>query len=177
MIHYQLRCSAAHEFDGWFQDSAGFEKLAAAGLVECPHCGGTQVTRALMAPAVRKSRRKAAPVPAPGEKGEEAGKPAAASGPASVPASPPPDDGGMSQRVAAGPIPAQLLAMLQRMRAEVEKSCDYVGDGFAEEARKIHNGEVEARGIYGEATEAEAEALAEDGIDIARLPWVPRADG
>ncbi|NKC29919.1 DUF1178 family protein [Falsiroseomonas selenitidurans] len=171
MIHYQLRCQATHEFDGWFQDSAGFEKLAAVGLVECPHCGSTQVSRALMAPAVRKSRRKAAPAPLP----EEA-PPAAA--PAPAPSAPPqPEPGGMSQRVAAGPIPAQLLAMLQRMRAEVEKSCDYVGEGFAEEARKIHNGEAEARGIYGEATEAEAEALAEDGIDIARLPWVPRADG
>ena len=169
MIHYQLRCGAAHEFDGWFQDSAGFDRLAAAGLVECPHCGGTQVVRALMAPAVRKSRRKVAAAAPPEEKPAD---PAPAA-PAPVPA----DSGGMSQRVAAGPIPAQLLAMLQRMRAEVEKSCDYVGDGFAEEARKIHNGQVEARGIYGEATEAEAEALAEDGIDIARLPWVPRADG
>ncbi|MDO9499214.1 DUF1178 family protein [Falsiroseomonas sp.] len=172
MIHYQLRCAATHEFDGWFQDSAGFEKLAAAGLVECPHCGSTQVTRALMAPAVRKSRKKAAPAPVV----EEDGKPAEAPPPPPPPTSPPPEDGGMSQRVAAGPIPAQLLSMLQRLRAEVEKSCDYVGDGFAEEARKIHNGEVESRGIYGEATEAEAEALAEDGIDIARLPWVSRAD-
>jgi hypothetical protein len=170
MIHYQLRCGASHEFDGWFQDSAGFDKLAAAGLVECPHCGATQVVRALMAPAVRKSRRKVVAPPVTEDK-------PAASEPAAPPAPVPPDSGGMSQRVAAGPIPAQLLAMLQRMRAEVEKSCDYVGDGFAEEARKIHSGEVEARGIYGEATEAEAEALAEDGIDIARLPWVPRADG
>lgn len=166
MIHYQLRCGAAHEFDGWFQDSAGFEKLATAGLVECPHCGGTQVSRALMAPAVQSSRKKATPPPVAEEKPPEAAPPAP---PAEVP--------GMSQRVAAGPIPAQLLAMLQRMRAEVEKSCDYVGEGFAEEARKIHNGEVEARGIYGEATEAEAEALSDEGIDIARLPWVPRADG
>ena len=80
-------------------------------------------------------------------------------------------------QMAAGPMPAQLIAMLQRLRTEVEKSCDYVGKDFAEEARKIHNGEVEARGIYGEATDAEAESLAEDGIDVARLPWVPRADG
>jgi hypothetical protein len=79
--------------------------------------------------------------------------------------------------MAAGPIPAQMLAMLQRLRAEVEKSCDYVGPDFAEEARKIHNGEAEPRGIYGEATDAEAEALAEEGIEVARLPWVPRADG
>ncbi len=67
--------------------------------------------------------------------------------------------------------------MLQRMRAEVEKRCDYVGPGFAEEARRIHNGESEARGIYGEATPEEAERLADDGIEVASIPWVPRADG
>jgi hypothetical protein len=74
-------------------------------------------------------------------------------------------------------MPAQLVAMLQKLRVEVEKTCDYVGKDFAEEARKIHHGETEARGIYGEATESEAEALAEEGIDIARIPWVPPADG
>jgi hypothetical protein len=50
------------------------------------------------------------------------------------------------------------------------------GGDFAEEARKIHHGEVEARGIFGEATEDEAEALREEGIDIARIPWVPPSD-
>ncbi|MGG5812304.1 DUF1178 family protein [Falsiroseomonas sp. CW058] len=163
MIHYQLRCAAGHEFDGWFQDSAGFDRLAGAGLVECTHCGGTQVERALMAPAVVSSRRKAAAPEPP--------KPAEAPAPAPVP------EPASGQRLAAGPMPAQLVAMLQKLRAEVEKSCDYVGSDFAEEARKIHNGEAEARGIYGEATEAETEALAEDGIEVARLPWVPRADG
>lgn len=160
MIHYKLRCHAAHEFEGWFQDSAGFDKLAAAGLVECTHCGSTQVERALMAPAVVSSRKKAKP-PAP---------------PAAPPAkaAPAPPHG---PQMAAGPMPAQLVAMLQRLRAEVEKSCDYVGKDFAEEARKIHHGEAEARGIYGEASDADAEALAEEGIDVARLPWVPRADG
>jgi hypothetical protein len=165
MIHYKLRCAAAHEFEGWFQDSAGFDKLAQAGLVECTVCGSTQVERALMAPAVVSSRKKAKP-PAP--------PPAPPSG-AAAPEAPPPSPTG--PQMAAGPIPAQLVAMLQRLRTEVEKSCDYVGKDFAEEARKIHNGEAEARGIYGVASDAEAEALAEDGIDVARLPWVPRADG
>jgi hypothetical protein len=41
----------------------------------------------------------------------------------------------------------------------------------------MHRGETEFRGIYGEASDADAEALQEEGIDIARLPWVPRADG
>jgi hypothetical protein len=165
MIHYQLRCDAGHEFDGWFQDSAGFDKLAKAGLVECTHCGGTEVTRALMAPAIAKGR--AAPPAVP----EATAAPAAA--PVAIPAPMSAD----AQPMAAGTIPPKLVALLQRVRAEVEKNCDYVGRDFAEEARRLHRGESERRGIYGEATDAEAEALADEGIDVARLPWVPRADG
>ena len=168
MIHYQLRCDStagqSHQFDGWFKDSAGFEKLAAAGLVQCPVCGGTEVSKQLMAPAIPKKGRtpvKEAPPPPP--------LPAAP--PAPAPAVAPP------QAAAAGPMPAQMLALLQRIRTEVEKSCDYVGKEFAEEARKIHRGESDRRGIYGEASDTEAEALKEEGIEVARLPWVPRADG
>jgi hypothetical protein len=161
MIHYQLRCTGGHEFDGWFQDSAGFERLAKAELVECPHCGGTEVSRALMAPAIAKGRdAPAVAQPAP---------PAPPAAPIAAV--------GDAQPMAAGPIPPKVVALLQRMRAEVEKSCDYVGRDFAEEARKLHRGESERRGIYGEATDAEAEALADEGIEVARIPWVPRADG
>ena len=83
----------------------------------------------------------------------------------------------MPGAVAGAVLPDQVRALLQRMRAEVETSCEHVGDRFAEEARAIHNGETEARGIYGEATPEQAEALADDGIEITRIPWVPRADG
>jgi hypothetical protein len=76
-----------------------------------------------------------------------------------------------------GAIPDGMRAILQRMRAEVEKHCDYVGPEFAEEARKIHRGESQARGIYGETSPEQAEALSEDGIEFSRIPWVPRADG
>jgi hypothetical protein len=154
MIHYQLRCEQAHEFDGWYRDSGAFEKLTAAGMVECPVCGTEKVARALMAPAIAKARMPRAEEPA-------------------VVALPPPPQ----QQAAAGPIPAQMVALLQKMRAEVEKNCDYVGPGFADEARKMHKGETEFRGIYGEASDTDAEELREEGIDIARLPWVPRADG
>ena len=67
---------------------------------------------------------------------------------------------------------AQLKALSEKMR----ENADYVGDKFAEEARKIHHGEAEARGIFGEASEDEAEALREEGIEIARIPWVPPSD-
>lgn len=158
MIHYDLRCGAGHEFDSWFKDSAAFEKQAKAGFVQCPICGSTEVSKQLMAPAIPKkgrTRTKDLPPPAP---------------PAQAPAAQP-------SQAAAGPMPAQVIALLQRMRAEVEKNCDYVGKEFAEEARKIQRGESDRRGIYGEASDADAEALKEEGIEIARIPWVPRADG
>lgn len=156
MIHYNLRCKQDHAFDGWFNDSVSFDKQAKRGLVECPTCGDTKVERALMTPAVSTSR-----AVAPCE-------PVAVEAPAAPPA--PVMAGG-------GRMPAQLIGMLQKLRAEVEKNCDYVGPELADEARKIHRGEAEERGIYGEATPDEAEALADEGIELRQIPWVPRADG
>nr|HQU05530.1 DUF1178 family protein [Acidocella sp.] len=57
MIHYQLRCAEAHEFDGWFKDSDNFERQAKRGLISCPTCASTKVDRALMAPQLRKKGR------------------------------------------------------------------------------------------------------------------------
>ncbi|HXT79082.1 MAG TPA: DUF1178 family protein [Acetobacteraceae bacterium] len=171
MIHYQLRCSQDHEFDGWFKDSATFEKQAKRGFVECPACGDTKVSRALMAPAV--STREAAPVPVPVE--QPATQPATQ--PGGQVASAPAQAARKAAMAAGGPMPAHLTAMLQRMRAEVEANCDYVGPAFADEARKIHRGESEKRAIYGEATSQDAETLADEGIEVSRIPWVPRADG
>ncbi|NWG45580.1 MAG: DUF1178 family protein [Alphaproteobacteria bacterium] len=67
----------------------------------------------------------------------------------------------------------RLRAVLAALKAEVEASCDYVGEAFAEEARAIHYGESDPRGIYGEASGAEVEALLEEGITIAPLPRLP----
>ena len=74
------------------------------------------------------------------------------------------------------PDAAQALTLLRTLRKVVEESHENVGDRFAEEARKIHYGETEHRGIYGQATEEEAEELADEGIEVGRLPWVPLAD-
>jgi hypothetical protein len=72
--------------------------------------------------------------------------------------------------------PAQLRRMLQELRRHIETHCDYVGDRFAEEARRIHRGEATPRGIYGEASQEDSEALAEEGIEVARIPWIPPND-
>jgi hypothetical protein len=68
---------------------------------------------------------------------------------------------------------AEVMRELVELRRKVEENCDYVGNRFAEEARRIHYGEVEERGIYGEATEAETTELKEEGIEVGRIPWVP----
>jgi len=155
MIHYRLRCEAGHEFESWFANAAGFDRQAAAGLVECPVCGAARVTRALMTPAVGRKGRKRQSEP--------------------VAEAPPPAPAQLNspEKMAAGPMPAQLVALLQRMRGEVEKNCDYVGGGFADEARRIHHGEVQTRGIYGEATGEEVKSLAEDGVSFMPLPVLP----
>jgi hypothetical protein len=74
------------------------------------------------------------------------------------------------------PSPAEMRRALQQLRKHVETNCDYVGPGFADEARRIHRGESEVRGIYGEATKEESRALADEGIEVASIPWVPTSD-
>src|ERR1700748_3510199 len=78
----------------------------------------------------------------------------------------------------AGPpmSPAQMRAALMELRRQVGSNCDYVGPQFAEEARKIHYGEVDTRAIYGEATETESQELAEEGIKFGRIPWLAPSD-
>lgn len=71
---------------------------------------------------------------------------------------------------------AVMRKALVELRDHVEKNADYVGDQFAEEARKIHYGETDKRNIYGEATKEEARELAEEGVDVAMIPWLPRSD-
>ena len=79
--------------------------------------------------------------------------------------------------VAAKPgMPPEMMQALRKLREAVESNCDYVGPRFPDEARAIHYGEREVRGIYGEASDKEAKALSEEGIEVARIPWLPRGD-
>jgi hypothetical protein len=143
MIRYDLICDKGHEFDGWFRDSATYDKQARRGFVSCSVCGSSKVEKQLMAPGIpAKSNRK--------------------------------DD--VPQKMVAGPVDprvAMMMKMMREMRQHVEENADYVGDKFAEEARKIHFAEAEARGIYGEATAEEATALIEEGIEVFPLPRLP----
>lgn len=72
---------------------------------------------------------------------------------------------------------AAMVHMARAMRTHVEQNFENVGDRFAQEARAIHLGEAEARGIWGQASSEEAKALVEDGVQVAPLPEVPKIDG
>ena len=81
-----------------------------------------------------------------------------------------------SRQVEVTPSPAQLRKALQELRRQIETNCDYVGERFAEEARRIHYGETDPRSIYGEASADDAKDLAEEGIEVSRVPWLPPTD-
>ena len=82
-----------------------------------------------------------------------------------------------TKRTVRDPEPAKMQAMMMeaagRIRAHVEENFDDVGDAFASEARAIHEGKAEDRGIYGQATPIEVRDLVEDGVPIAPLPPEP----
>lgn len=84
--------------------------------------------------------------------------------------------GTKAQRAAPAPdakMREMMMTALGEARRQVEENFDYVGDRFAKEARDIHEGRSEDRGIYGEATPKEVTALLEDGIKVAALPPAP----
>ncbi|MEE4237075.1 MAG: DUF1178 family protein [Anderseniella sp.] len=144
MIRYSLICDKEHGFDGWFGSSDDFDKQVKRGLVECPMCGSIKVSKALMTPGVpAKSNRKNDAEPV------------------------------KALHAPADPKLQAMMQMVRKLREQVEANADYVGDRFAEEARRIHYGEEDPRGIYGEATLQDAVELHEEGIDVLPLPKLP----
>lgn len=138
MIRYTLTCDQDHQFESWFQSSAAFDNLAAAGHLSCAICGSATVERALMAPSV----------PAKG-----------------------------NTKIAAPDLSApasDVETAVAKMRKDVEDNSDYVGMKFADEARKMHDGEAPERAIYGEAKLDDAKKLIEDGVPVAPLPFMPK---
>jgi hypothetical protein len=71
------------------------------------------------------------------------------------------------------PMREMMMEAMGKVRQLVEDHFDYVGDAFATEARAIHEGRSEDRGIYGEASPQEVRALVEDGVNVAPMPPAP----
>lgn len=159
MILYRLRCSQGHEFDSWFKDSKSYERQEKKSLIGCAVCGDSKVARAIMAPRIGSGGKQEA---------------VASETPAAAPPAPSPEQQQMA--ALAKHMPKEMRETLLKLRQQVEQNCEHVGPKFAEEARKIHYGESDKRGIYGETSDKEAEALADEGIEFGRLPWVPRGN-
>ena len=180
MIKYQLICDQKHEFEGWFQGSAAYDEQAANGLLRCPLCDSGQVKRALMTPNLASPKRHQSTDPSAVDPAPRVDTTESAPA-APVPAlSSLPPTGQTAGQDSAAVMPIEhlqafgaALVELRQLRQKIIKDCRDVGDNFAEEARKIHYGEAEAEGIYGQATREEREALKDEGIEIFDIPWVP----
>ncbi len=145
-----LRCGVGHVFEGWFASEEDYGSQRERGLLDCPVCGNAEVMRLPSAPRLNLS-------------GARAPEPARATAPAPV--------GG------AAPAPATEMAVhgnaaarFVEAVAELLKNTQDVGPRFAEEARRIHYGESDAKAIRGQTTPQEREALADEGIEVFTLP-------
>jgi hypothetical protein len=160
MIRYALYCEHDHPFEAWFGSSSDYDVQAARGQVECPMCLSTAVRKQVMSPAIATSRRRSqgepnAPAPTGGAQAGDGGGPEIASPEAQA------------------QMRTMVMERMNKVRRYVEETFDYVGDSFAKEARDIHEGRSEHRGIYGEASAKEVEALLNDGVAVAPLPPAP----
>jgi len=144
MIRYSLLCDQDHQFDAWFASADAFDRASKVGANECPVCGSTVIEKGLMAPAVGATNKSDA--------GETANK---------------------VKLAVTDPRHKAMREAVKELRKKVTENSDYVGDRFAEEARKIHYEETPPRGIYGEATRKDAEDLVEEGIEFHPLPDLP----
>ena len=158
---FDLQCEAGHGFEGWFGSEEDYQSQCARGLLTCPLCGSAEVVRLPSAPrlnlstsrAETPSARSAAPVQVPSPR------------PVSHPAP------------AVTPERQQAEAIFLQAVRHVLAHTEDVGPRFAEEARRIHHGDAEARGIRGQVTPEERRELREEGIEVLALPVPEGLDG
>jgi hypothetical protein len=146
MIVFDLKCADhAHVFEAWFASSQAFEDQRSRGFLICPICGDSQVSKALMAPAIpaKGNRQTLLPVASPTET-DDAGKKA-------------------------------MLAALAKAQASALENSTWVGRQFDATARAMDAGETPKTSIHGEVSASEAKALIEDGIGVMPLllPIIP----
>ena len=145
MIVFDLACRPGdHRFEGWFASNQAFEEQSARGLVQCPQCGSEEVAKAAMAPSLGRKGNQIADVPASGRE---------------------------VSAVKPNPAMQEVMAKMAALQAQALQQSTLVGDQFAAQSRAIHYGERAEATIHGQATIAEAEALAEEGIAVMPLPF------
>jgi hypothetical protein len=178
MIKYQLICDLTHEFEGWFQTGAAFDAQNEAGLITCPVCDSVKVRRALMTPNLASPKRRRDDVRRlpMAETGHQAvtNAPSSQTASAHVAASKPdPSKPASAQAAPSQAVLGEAIAQLRQLQRKVKSECRDVGTDFATEVRKMHYGDSEPENIYGHSSAEERESLADEGIDIVTLPWLP----
>lgn len=153
MITYDLCCSGGHKFEGWFSSSADFDVQCSKGMLICPVCSDVSVHKALSVPNVGRKGNQITPRDSLATIDVQA----TAGEVVNVPALPPAIE--------------EMMQKLASVQAELLKDSQWVGREFAETARAMHYGETDNRLIHGETGPDEAEALAEEGVSVAALPF------
>ncbi|QYJ19728.1 DUF1178 family protein [Achromobacter sp. ES-001] len=138
---FDLQCEHNHVFEGWFGSHEDYDAQQARGLVTCPVCGSASITKRLSAPRLNVSHLHA-------------------------PASPPAVPAGASDAEKMAAVQAIVMKQVRALLRNTEN----VGPRFAEEARRIHEGDADERPIRGTATPEERAALVEDGIEVMAVP-------
>ena len=165
---YNLACPLSHRFEGWFASEEDCLAQQGKGMLACPICDSTEISRMPSAPHIAKSG---------------SSKDTSTSTELTVASSAETDHAGVSSTLSGdvvaltGSDHSQLEAQVQAaflkgMRELMGRSED-VGSSFAEEARKIHYKESPERSICGQTTLDEAEALRDEGIDVLAMPMMP----
>lgn len=143
---FDLQCDTGHVFEGWFGSADDYDKQRSRGLLVCPVCDSSQVSKMLSAPRLNMGR----------------GRPDAADAP--------PQPQATAEGAETPAQLAQLQAQVLKHVREIIRKSDNVGDRFAHEARRMHEGEIEHRAIRGLTTPQEREDLARDGIAVVPIP-------
>lgn len=159
-----LQCSRQHSFEGWFGSESDFQDQLARSLIECPLCADKQIQKLPSAPRLNLGSHTAA-------HGSTRNASVAEPSPVSS-AGAPVDPHAPAQAMPEGLPPAAQAAFLQALR-HVVKHTEDVGQRFADEARRIHYGEADARSIRGQASVRETVELLEEGIEVMPLPMLP----
>lgn len=150
MIVFDLHCAHGHRFEGWFGSSSDYEDQQARGLVACPECGSAGVGKAPMAPAVG----------AKGNTVTERTSPRAQSG----------EDRAVAN-IEMTPEVEAAIGALRKAQQNALKNSTWVGKDFASQSRAMHYGERDHAAIHGQASPEEAQALVDEGVPVAPLPF------
>jgi hypothetical protein len=164
-----LQCAHQHVFEGWFGSEDDFQSQLSRAMVQCPMCGDAAITKRLSAPRLNLGAAYTGPREGAGAQAQDSRGQSAQAGQtaqASQTTQPTPTPQAAHDLVAGPQLPQALMAAWMDMAKRVLANTADVGDKFAEEARKIHYGETEERGIRGRATRDETEALLEEGIAV-----------